>query len=207
MRLVTLAALSALTAAAAAPALAQDAAAPAATPAPAAQAAPQAAALQGAPTDQELSQFAGAMQRLSVIQQQISGGQPTTEQQAEMASIVENSGLEVERFNAISAQVSSDTTLQARAAVAGATPSPTGSVGASVTDAEAAQFATAMASISDLAQQLNGAQPNAEQQAQMASAIEASGLDIERFNAISGAQAQDEHLRARIALAAAQRGE
>lgn len=202
MRLVTLAALSVLTAAAAAPALAQDAAAPAATPAPAAQAAPQ-----GAPTDQELSQFAGAMQRLSVISQQVQGGQPTAEQQTEMASIVQNSGLEVERFNAISAQISADATLQARAAVAGATPSAAGSVGASVTDAEAAQFATAMASISDLAQQLNGAQPNAEQQAQMASAIEASGLDIERFNAISGAQAQDEHLRARIALAAAQRGE
>ena len=202
MRLVTLAALSALTAAAAAPALAQDAAAPAATPAPAAQAAPQ-----GAPTDQELGQFAGAMQRLSVISQQVQGGQPTAEQQAEMASIVQNSGLEVERFNAISTQVSADPVLQARAAVAGATPSAAGSVGASVTDAEAAQFATAMASISDLAQQLNGAQPNEEQQAQMASAIEASGLDIERFNAISGAQAQDEHLRARIALAAQQRGE
>ncbi|QBX36528.1 DUF4168 domain-containing protein [Brevundimonas sp. S30B] len=147
------------------------------------------------------------MQRLSVISQQVQGGQPTAEQQAEMASIVQNSGLEVERFNAISTQVSADTTLQARAAVAGATPSAAGSVGASVTDAEAAQFATAMASISGLAQQLNGAQPNEEQQAQMASAIEASGLDIERFNAISGAQAQDEHLRARIALAAAQRGE
>ncbi|EGF96097.1 hypothetical protein BDIM_29440 [Brevundimonas diminuta ATCC 11568] len=41
----------------------------------------------------------------------------------------------------------------------------------------------------------------------MAAAIQNSGLEIERFNAISAATAQDEHLQARIALAQARQGE
>ena len=146
------------------------------------------------------------MTRLRVISEAVQGGQPTAEQQAEMASIVQNSGLAIERFNAISAAVSADPVLQARTAVAGATPSAAGSVGASVTDAEAGQFADAMAKVSVIAQALNGAQPTAEQQAEMAAAIQGAGLELERFNAISGAVSQDEHLRARIALAAAQAG-
>ena len=64
-----------------------------------------------------------------------------------------------------------------------------------------------MSEISGIARALGGAQPNEEQQAQMAAAIENSGLDIERFNAISSATAEDEHLRARIALAQTRQGE
>ncbi|OMG55620.1 MULTISPECIES: DUF4168 domain-containing protein [Brevundimonas] len=199
MRFATAAAPTAILAAlflTAAPALAQDA-----SPAPAA------AAAAGEPTDAELTQFAAAMKTVQSVAATVQNGTPTEDQQAQMAGAVQNSGLAVERFNAISAAVSADPMLQARAAVAGATPSAPGSVGAGVTDAEAGQFAAAMGEISGIARALNGAQPNAEQQAQMAAAIQNSGLEIERFNAISAATAQDEHLQARIALAQARQGE
>jgi len=201
MRFATAAAPTAILAAlflTAAPALAQDAAEPAPAAAPAAA---------GDPTDAELAQFAAAMKTVQSVAASVQNGTPTEEQQAQMAGAVQNSGLAVERFNAISAAVSADPVLQARAAVAGAVPSAPGSVGAGVTDAEADQFAVAMAEISGIARALNGAQPNEEQQAQMAAAIQNSGLDIERFNAISAATAQDEHLQARIALAQARQGE
>lgn len=201
MRFATAAAPTAILAAlflTAAPALAQDAAEPATAAAPAAA---------GDPTDAELAQFAAAMKTVQSVAASVQNGTPTEEQQAQMAGAVQNSGLAVERFNAISAAVSADPVLQARAAVAGAAPSAPGSVGAGVTDAEAGQFAVAMAEISGIARALNGAQPNEEQQAQMAAAIQNSGLDIERFNAISAATAQDEHLQARIALAQARQGE
>ncbi len=201
MRFATAAAPTAILAAlflTVAPALAQDAAEPAPAAAPAAA---------GDPTDAELAQFAAAMKTVQSVAASVQNGTPTEEQQAQMAGAVQNSGLAVERFNAISAAVSADPVLQARAAVAGAAPSAPGSVGAGVTDAEAGQFAVAMAEISGIARALNGAQPNEEQQAQMAAAIQNSGLDIERFNAISAATAQDEHLQARIALAQARQGE
>ena len=179
-------------------AMAQEAEAPAA-PAPAAEA-------PAGFSDGELRAFAGAMDRLQAVAQQIQGGQPTPEHQAEMAGAVEQSGLTIDRFNEISQAVSGDAVLRARISVASATPSPAGSVGASVTDAEAGQFAQAMAAITPIAQSLNGQAPNEEQQAQMAAAIDQSGLTLERFNAISGAIGQDEHLQARVALAAAQAG-
>ena len=201
MRFATAAAPTAILAAlflTAAPALAQDAATspPAAAPAPA-----------GEPSDAELAQFAAAMKTVQSVAATVQNGTPTEDQQAQMAAAVQNSGLAVERFNAISAAVSGDPVLQARAAVAGTTPSAPGSVGASVTDAEAGQFAAAMGEISGIARALNGAQPNAEQQAQMASAITDAGLEIERFNAISAATGQDAHLQARIALAQARLAE
>lgn len=167
------------------------------------EAAPAAVAPAGEPTDAELAQFAAAMKKVQAVAAAVQDGAPTDEQQAEMAAAVQNSGLAIERFNAISAAVSGDRVLQARAAVAGAEPSAPGSVGAGVSDAEAAQFAAAMAGITDIARALNGAQPDEAQQAQMAEAIQNSGLDIERFNAISAATGQDEHLQARIALAQA----
>ena len=134
----------------------------------------------GEPTDAELAAFAGAMERMQTVAQQVQGGQPTPEQQAEMAAAVEASGLEIDRFNAISQAVSTDPVLQARIGVASTTPSPAGSVGAGVTDAEAGQFAAA---------------------------IEVSGLTLDRFNEISGAIGQDRHLQARVGLAAARSGQ
>ncbi|MBA4001216.1 DUF4168 domain-containing protein [Brevundimonas sp.] len=169
--------------------------------------APAAAAAAGEPTDAELAAFAGAMERLQTVAQQVQGGQPTPEQQAEMAAAVEASGLEIDRFNTISQAISTDPVLQARVAVAATPASPEGSVAAGVTDAEAAQFARAMGGIAPIAQSLNGAAPSAEQQAEMAAAIEGSGLTLDRFNQISGAIGQDQHLQARVGLAAARNGQ
>lgn len=53
--------------------------------------------------------------------------------------------------------------------------------------------------------QAAGGSPTAEQQAAMAAAVEGSGLEVDRFNAISTALSQDAALRARVALADARR--
>ena len=73
-----------------------------------------------------------------------------------------------------------------------------------ISDQELKSFATAMAAVRPIAEAAGGT-PSAEQQAEMAAAIEASGLALTRFNAISGAVSQDAHLRARLAVADARR--
>lgn len=190
MRIALLAAVSALAfAAPAAAALAQE-------PAPAA--AGQAVA------DAELARYAAAEDGVRAVQTQVQG-QITAEQQAAMVAAIEGAGLTLERFNAISQAVQGgDEILAARLAVARAPASPAGSVGAVATDAELGQFATAMAAVRPIAAQLNGAAPTAEQQAAMAEAIASSGLELERFNAISAALAADPRLQARVALAEVQ---
>lgn len=156
-------------------------------------------------SDDELKRFAGAMARMQTVAAAIQGGTPTDAQQAEMAAAVEDSGLSIERFNAISTAVSGDAVLRARIDVATAEPSAAGSVAASVTDAEAAQFAAAMAEVRSVAADVQNGAPTDEQQAAMAAAVQNSGLDIERFNAISTAVSGDEALQARLALADARR--
>lgn len=170
----------------------------------AAPAAAQSATSADAISDAELASFAAAMAAVQPIAE-AAGSAPTPEQQAEMAAAIASSGLALERFNAISTAVSSDPVVRARVELAATEPSPAGSAAASVTDAEVEQFGVAMAAIQPIAEALNGAAPNAEQQAQMAAAIEASGLGLERFNAISGAVSQDARLRARLAVADARR--
>jgi len=156
-------------------------------------------------SDDELKKFGTAMEQLSGISAQIQGGTPTAEQQAEMAGIVENSGLTIDRFNAISQAVSADPVLQARMAVVMTPPSPEGSVAASVTDQEVEQFSLAVGRIQDIAAGIQGGTPTAEQQAEMAAVVEGSGLTIDRFNAISTAVSQDQALQARMLLADANR--
>jgi hypothetical protein len=156
-------------------------------------------------TDDELKKFGTAMEQLSGISAQIQNGTPTAEQQAEMAGIVESSGLTIDRFNAISNAVSADPVLQARMVVVMTPPSPEGSVAASVTDQEVAQFSSAMGRIRDIAAAVEGGTPTAEQQAEMAAVVQGSGLTIERFNAISTAVSQDPSLQARMLLADAER--
>ena len=114
-------------------------------------------------SDDELKKFGTAMEQLSGISAQIQGGTPTAEQQAEMAGIVENSGLTIDRFNAISQAVSADPVLQARMAVVMTPPSPEGSVAASVTDQEVEQFSSAMGRIQEIAATVQGGTPTAEQ--------------------------------------------
>lgn len=165
---------------------------------------PSARLAEDAISDAELRSFAEAMEAVRPIAA-VAGSAPTAEQQAQMAAAIEASGLALTRFNAISAAVSADPVVRARAELAATDPSPAGSAAAAVTDAEVDQFSLAMAAVQPIAAALNGAAPNAEQQAQMAAAIEASGLALERFNAISGAVSQDAHLRARLAVADARR--
>jgi hypothetical protein len=187
---------AALLAAAAAPAVAAPSGAPAQ-----AMAAPASDSI----SDAELRSFVTAMQAIEPIAAAVSGGTPNAEQQGQMAAAIEASGLELDRFNAISTAVSNDPVLRARANLAVTEPSPAGSPGASVTDTEVEQFVVAMAAVRPIAESLNGAAPTAEQQAEMAAAIQASGLALDRFNAISGAVAQDPHLRARLGVADARR--
>lgn len=195
MRTSLIAALScvALTAATAAPAIA-------ATLAPVPAGLAQADAI----SDAELRSFANAMAAVQPIAE-ASGGAPTPEQQAQMAAAIEASGLALERFNAISTAVSSDPIVRARVQLAATDPSPAGSPGAAVTDAEVEQFVVAMAAVRPIAESLNGAAPSAEQQAEMAAAITGSGLALERFNAISSAVSEDAYLRGRLAVADARR--
>lgn len=188
--LVVAASVAALAAALAAPATA--------APIPAVSAADDIA-------DTELAKFAEAMEAVQAISAEVEGGTPTAEQQAAMAAAIEQAGLDIARFNAISTAVSSDAVVRARLAVAASPESSAGSAAAGVTDAELDQFAAAMAGVRPIASALNGAAPSAEQQAAMAEAIAASGLGIERFNAISAATSSDARLRARLALADAKR--
>lgn len=151
-------------------------------------------------SDAELGQFAKAMEAIRAMN--ITGA-PTAEQTTAMQKAVTDNGLTAERFNAISMAASRDPVVRARVAVAAATPSAAGSVGAAVTDAELGQYARAMNGIRAL--NVTGT-PTAEQTAAMQKSVSDAGLTAERFNAISTAIPQDAHLRARAELAAAQAG-
>jgi len=113
--------------------------------------------------------------------------------------------LDITAFNALATAVSTDEVLQARLAVLDSPEPAPGSVAASVTDAEIAQFGAAMVQVRAAAP-TGGAAPTTEQQAAMASAVQASGLALDRFNAIAQAVSTDERLQARLALADAQSG-
>ena len=156
-------------------------------------------------SDERLAAFNTAMTRMRGVAEAVGTGTPTAEQQAEMAAAVEASGLGVEQFNAISTSVSTDPVLQARLAVLAAPEPAAGSVAAAVTDAEVDQFSAAMVKMRAIAP-ASGSTPTAEQQAEMASTVQASGLAVDRFNAIATAVSQDDRLRARVELADARRG-
>lgn len=157
----------------------------------------------GAVTDAQLESFASAMDKVRQISAGVQGGAPTDEQQAAMAAAIEEAGLDIAVFNAISSQVSADPVMRARVALATAADPAPGSVAAGVSDEEVAKFSTAMVQIRSVAS--GGGTPTPEQQAAMAQAVEASGLGVERFNSISSAVSSDAHLRARVQLADARR--
>lgn len=188
MRIAALAAVSLLALAGAVHAQeATDAAAPAAA----------APATADTVTDEELLQFTGAMTKMRAVAAAVGTGTPTPEQQAQMAEAVQSSGLEIARFNAI-AQISGEPVVRARINVASAPESPAGSVGASVDEDELARYARAATAARAVVE--GGGSPT-EQQAQMAAAVAAQSLTLERFNAISAATSTDSRLRARVALA------
>tara|TARA_R110002124_G_scaffold11687_8_gene55888 strand:+ start:5884 stop:6483 length:600 start_codon:yes stop_codon:yes gene_type:complete len=150
-------------------------------------------------SDAELRAFAAAMAEVQTVAAAVEGT-PTAEQQASMAASVQGSGLAIDRFNTIATAVSQDPALRARIAVVTAPAPAPGSVAAGVSDQELGQFAAAMGVVQTVAARVEGGSATAEQQAEMAAAVQNSGLDIERFNAISTAVSQDGSLQARIAL-------
>lgn len=154
-------------------------------------------------SDAQLQAFGTAMAAVRAASP-TDGSAPTAEQQASMAAAIEAAGMDITSFNALATAVSGSEVLQARLAVFATPESPAGSVAASVTDAEVAQFGAAMAGVR-AAMPAGGAAPTTEQQAAMASAVSASGLALDRFNAIAGAVGSDARLRARLALADVQR--
>lgn len=89
--------------------------------------------------------------------------------------------------------------LSAAAAVAAVSPAQ--AQPAAYSDAELGQYAQAVEKVSELNRALNGAQPTDAQRQQMVDAITATGLTVEKFNAISAAAGASQMLRARIAIA------
>lgn len=156
-------------------------------------------------SDADLAAFATAMTAVRGVMAGVQGGQPTTEQQAAMASAITDAGLTIDQFNSLSTRISGDAVLQARVAVAAAPDSPADSVAAGVTDAELDMFAPAYARVREIAMAAGGA-PSTEQQAEMVALIQGSGLSVERFNEISTALSADQKLQARVALAEAEAG-
>ncbi|WP_292071476.1 DUF4168 domain-containing protein [Brevundimonas sp. UBA7534] len=200
-RLALLASASLLVAAGAAHA--QDAA-PAAPPAPQTAPAdamtPAPAPAPGGFTDQELKKFDDAMTQVRAVSDTLNGAQPTPEQQAQMASAIQDSGLEVTRFNAISTAVSSDPELAARIAVLNTAPPAPGTPAASVTDDELTRYVTAMTQIRAVTAEVENGQATPEQSAQLTAAVQGSGLEVERFNAIAQVVSQDDYLQAKAQL-------
>ena len=152
-------------------------------------------------SDAQLQAFGAAMAAVRAASP-TDGSAPTAEQQATMAAAIQAAGMDIASFNALATAVSTDEVLQARLDVLATPESPAGSVAASVTDAEIAQFAVAMTAVR-AAMPASGEAPTPDQQAAMAAAVSASGLALDRFNAIAPAVSNDARLHARLELAAA----
>ncbi len=98
--------------------------------------------------------------------------------------------------SALSLAAVSGAALAQEAPAAPAATAPAGDV----TDAQLTAFNAAMQKVKTVSAAVQGGTPTAEQQAEMAAAVEASGLGVEQFNAISGKVSSDAVLRARLAV-------
>ncbi len=181
----------------AATAQAQDA------PAPTSAATPAASTGAATFTDDELKKFDDAMVKVRAVSDTLNGAQPTPEQQGQMAAAVQDSGLEVTRFNTLSNAVAADPALAARIRVVNATPPAPGTPAAAVTDDELTRFVTAMTQIRAITAEVQNNQATPEQSAQLTAAVEASGLTTERFNTISRLVSEAPYLQAKAELAGA----
>jgi len=92
-----------------------------------------------------------------------------------------------------------EATVEAEVAPAAAPAAPAASADA-YTDAQLTSFNTAMIKVREVSAAVQGGTPTAEQQAEMAAAIEGSGLTVEQFNGISGSVSSDAVLQARLAV-------
>lgn len=151
-------------------------------------------------TDEELRKYDAAITRVRAVSDTLNGAQPTPEQQAQMAAAIQGSGLEVTRFNAISTAVSADPELAARIAVLNTAPPAPGTPAASVTDDELTRYVTAMTQIRAVTAEVENGRATPEQSAQLTAAVQGSGLEVERFNAIAQVVSQDDYLQAKAQL-------
>lgn len=198
-RLALLLSSAALLAAAGAQAQTQDADAAVTAPV----AAPAPATAPASFTDDELVKFDDAMTKVRAVSDTLNGAQPTPDQQAQMAAAVQDSGLEVTRFNALSSAVAADPVLAARIRVVNAAAPAPGTPAAAVTDDELGRFVTAMTQIRAITAQVQNNQATPEQSAQLTAAVEGSGLPVDRFNTLSQLVSQTPYLQAKAELAGA----
>ena len=159
-------------------------------------------------TDAELMAYDGAITRLRVLSEALNGAQPTAEQQGEMATVVQQSGLAVERYNAIARASADDPAIRARIRVLKAPMPAADSVAANVTEDELRRYVVAVDQIRDITGDVENGRASPEEAAALARAVQGSGLSTERYNAIATAVFESDWLRARAnVIRAKQTGE
>lgn len=159
-------------------------------------------------TDAELLAYDGAITRLRVLSEGLNGAQPTAEQQGEMAAVVQQSGLAVERYNAIARASADNPAIRARIRVLKAPMPAANSVAANVTDDELRRYVVAVDQIRAITGDVENGRASPEQAAALARAVQGSGLSTERYNAIATAVFESDWLRARAnVIRAKQTGE
>ncbi|QYC11904.1 DUF4168 domain-containing protein [Brevundimonas nasdae] len=159
-------------------------------------------------TDAELMAYDGAITRLRVLSEALNGAQPTAEQQGEMATVVQQSGLAVERYNAIARASADNPAIRARIRVLKAPMPAADSVAANVTEDELRRYVVAVDQIRDITGDVENGRASPEEAAALARAVQGSGLSTERYNAIATAVFESDWLRARAnVIRAKQTGE
>ncbi len=119
------------------------------------------------------------------------GTAPNAEQQAAMAAAVASSGMDIAAFNALATAVSTDRSAAGASRRARHAGPAAGSVAASVTDAEAAQFGAAMVAVRAAGPPAAPPRPP-NSRPPWPQRSRRSGLALERFNAIAQAVSGDE---------------
>ncbi|WP_438850934.1 DUF4168 domain-containing protein [Brevundimonas nasdae] len=148
-------------------------------------------------TDAELMAYDGAITQLRVLSEALNGAQPTAEQQGEMAAVVQQSGLAVERYNAIARASAENPGIRARIRVLKAPMPAADSVAANVTEDELRRYVVAVDQIRDITGDAENGRASPEEAAALARAVQGSGLSTERYNAIANAVFESDWLRAR----------
>lgn len=148
-------------------------------------------------TDAELMAYDGAITQLRVLSEALNGAQPTAEQQGEMAAVVQQSGLAVERYNAIARASAENSAIRARIRVLKAPMPAADSVAANVTEDELRRYVVAVDQIRDITGDAENGRASPEEAAALARAVQGSGLSTERYNAIANAVFESDWLRAR----------
>ena len=141
--------------------------------------------------------YDGAVTRLRDLAAALNGSAPTAQQQGELAAVVQQSGLAVERYNSIAQASAADPAIRARIRVLKAPMPAANTVAAGVTEDELRRYVGAVDKIRDITAEVQNGRANAEQGAALSSAVRGSGLSTDRYNAIAKAVFDDQWLRAR----------